>query len=107
MRVLSDRIVREGVQIHRACVQVDDRRARNPDLRRDIEVLTIVVARAKVEIRRYGGWAKVHMPQLAAVRPRVAVGVKGIDVVMLRGDEDDVPRPLAWNRKVGNVQRLS
>ena len=43
---------------------------------------------------------------IAAVGSAIAVRVKGINAVVLRGDEDHVPGPLPWNDQAGDVQRL-
>ena len=47
------------------------------------------------------------VPKRSGVWSQVAIGIEGIDAVMLGGDEHDIVRALAWNGESGHNQGLS
>ncbi len=93
-------------KVKRAEGDVDDRRA-------DDANLVFPERRTAADIAgRDGGdpCCRVYenvVPKRSGVWSQVAIGIEGIDAVMLGGDEHDIVRALAWNGESGHNQGLS
>ena len=47
------------------------------------------------------------LPEGLGVRAAVAIGIEGVDAIVLGDDEEDVVRALAGDAEIGHVKRLS
>src|SRR5436305_601203 len=98
-------LVRKRIQVDCAGSQINDRCAGNANLGNDVEILSAIVAPAKIEIGRGGGGTEIGEPkdstQCAAV-----VGIEGIHTVVFSRDEKNVVDALARNIQARNVERL-
>ena len=65
-----------------------------------------MITASKLVIVAQGGSPEIGLPEQAPIGSCIAVRVKGIDAVMLRGDKDHVVSPLPWKDKIGDVKRL-
>ena len=102
--VLPGDVVGEGVDVHGAGGEVDDRGAGDADVGRGVVVRA--VTRADVGARDGGGGSEIDVPQQALARAGIAVGVEGVDIVGHRDDEDDVHGAFAGDGEIRDVKRL-
>ena len=96
----AGRLLRLRDDVDRVRALVDHRRARDPDLGRDVAALTGVVGR-----NRRDAVGRVDEAVLPERRRASAVGVVRVDAVVLGRDVHDVVRPLPRDGDVLHVER--
>src|SRR5262249_32669838 len=93
--------------VHRVRTGVDRGRSCNADLGIDVGSAQITVRyRGCTGSRSVSGVQQGNFPKRIRVRAAVAVGIKGVDAVVLCSHKNDVVRALSRDRDVGDVERL-
>src|SRR5690349_11115589 len=97
--------VGEGIYVKGVGGEINDTRAGDADFRRDVVIRAVTIG--EVVVRHHGGSSKVCLPDESAVRAGIAVGVKGINAVVLSGDENNIVCSLTRDGEAGDVKGLA
>ena len=100
--------LRVRFDVHGSGCRVNDRSAGDPNLRNQVGAADV---RAAADRGGAGGCAvrrvnQAGLPQRARVRSRIVVSVKRVHAVAFCGYENNVVRPFARDRYIGQIQRL-
>ena len=86
---------------------VDNWSSRDANLRNDVSTTQVAIwDRCRARGGSVSGVQKSDFPKGRRIRSAVRIGVKRINAVVLRGDENDVVNSFAGDRHVWNVERL-
>ncbi len=97
-------IMGKHIEIKGAAYRINDRRG--GDAHFGVQIMIGSIAVAKIVVGHHSRNAQIGAPQQSAICPRVAVGVKRVNAVVLRGHIDDVMHSLTGNGDIGHDQRF-